>query len=69
METLLAACAFPRIDFLKLDVEGAEHEVLAGNPAWLTRVKVPCSASTLESYSTPLSGRGPSSSLQWVSAS
>ena len=44
METLLAACAFPRIDFLKLDVEGAEHEVLAGNPAWLTRVKVPCSA-------------------------
>lgn len=39
MPTLLERLEWPRIDLLKLDIEGAEVELLAGTPSWLSRVR------------------------------
>jgi len=38
MSTLFARSAFPRIDVLKVDVEGAEVELFHGDVSWLERV-------------------------------
>jgi FkbM family methyltransferase len=37
--SLMRAACFPRLDFLKMDVEGAEKHVLADNPNWLRSVR------------------------------
>ncbi len=38
IEDLMTAHGFPRIDVLKMDIEGAEREVLRGSDAWLDKV-------------------------------
>jgi FkbM family methyltransferase len=40
MPTLMSRFGMEQIDFLKMDVEGAEKEILAGNPDWLEKVGV-----------------------------
>ncbi len=37
--SLMQAVCFPRLDFLKMDVGGAEKHVLADNPKWLRSVR------------------------------
>ena len=39
LASLMRAACFPRLDFLKMDVEGAEKHVLADNPKWLRTVR------------------------------
>jgi FkbM family methyltransferase len=39
LEALLASHGLDRVDVLKLDIEGAEREVLAGASAWMDRVR------------------------------
>ncbi len=38
MAELLARHGFERVDFLKIDIEGAEFGLFAGSPEWLARV-------------------------------
>lgn len=38
MESLISKHSLERIDLLKMDIEGAEEDVLAGSPAWLAHV-------------------------------
>jgi hypothetical protein len=37
--SLMALMGWEDIDLLKIDIEGGEKEVLAGNPAWLRKVR------------------------------
>jgi FkbM family methyltransferase len=39
MESLLDQLGYPIVDFVKMDIEGAEKEVLAGATAWSARVR------------------------------
>jgi FkbM family methyltransferase len=39
MGNLLADIAFPRVDILKVDIEGAEVQLFAGDLAWLNRIR------------------------------
>lgn len=39
IDDLIAESGFPRVDLLKMDIEGAEAEVFRGATAWLDRVR------------------------------
>ena len=39
MQTLMEKACFPRVDFLKMDIEGGEMNVLADKPRWLRKVR------------------------------
>ncbi len=39
MKDVLASSGFPRIDLVKIDIEGAETEIFHGDLAWLDRVQ------------------------------
>ncbi len=38
IDTLLKMAAFPRIDLLKIDIEGAESSIFRGSTSWLAKV-------------------------------
>jgi FkbM family methyltransferase len=40
IDDLMAAYGLSRIDYLKMDIEGAEKEIFADNPPWLDKVEV-----------------------------
>jgi FkbM family methyltransferase len=62
MESLIADFGIARIDYLKMDIEGGETElILSGNPTWLDRVdamKVELHHVEYDDFERALSGRG-----------